>query len=348
MTEETIKLPSIVQEFRGALIKQEREIRAVLPSTITWEEFQRITITAYQMNPDLHGCTAKSVMAACMRCAEIGLVPDGHDAAIVKFRKKVSKRGEADRYEDQAQAMPMIGGLRKHVEQSGSVLWWKARIVREGDVFEHIDGDDERLTHIPGYDDDAPIRFFYSIAKLANGELVRAVMTVRQVDAIRARSKSKDFGPWSTDYPEMGKKTVMRRLYKDLPRAKDPAKAIAIAKAVRTLDEAMEIIDIEPEQPPASAAEIASRQLEEAQATTPQPEQPRKRRGRRPASAANAEAQTPPTSILPSPESAYGAATDGDEAPVADGYAIAPEADYVDPRSEEEQELDAIAARTFS
>jgi recombination protein RecT len=42
-------------------------------------------------------------------------------------------------------------------------------------------------------------------------------MTTAQIEAIRSRSKSKDNGPWMTDWVEMAKKTVLRRLFKMLP-----------------------------------------------------------------------------------------------------------------------------------
>jgi hypothetical protein len=43
------------------------------------------------------------------------------------------------------------------------------------------------------------------------------VMTKTEVDGIRGRSKSGQRGPWVTDYEEMGKKTVIRKLCKYLP-----------------------------------------------------------------------------------------------------------------------------------
>jgi recombinational DNA repair protein RecT len=42
-------------------------------------------------------------------------------------------------------------------------------------------------------------------------------MAKEEVDAIRKRSRSGASGPWVTDYNEMSKKTVFRRLSKWLP-----------------------------------------------------------------------------------------------------------------------------------
>ena len=43
------------------------------------------------------------------------------------------------------------------------------------------------------------------------------VMTKGEIDAIRKRSRASGSGPWVTDYNEMAKKTVFRRLSKWLP-----------------------------------------------------------------------------------------------------------------------------------
>jgi recombinational DNA repair protein RecT len=42
-------------------------------------------------------------------------------------------------------------------------------------------------------------------------------MTKDEVDSIKQRSRAGSSGPWVTDYNEMGKKTVFRRLTKWIP-----------------------------------------------------------------------------------------------------------------------------------
>jgi recombination protein RecT len=46
-------------------------------------------------------------------------------------------------------------------------------------------------------------------------------MSVEDVNAIRARSRSGNSGPWQTDFAEMAKKTVVRRHSKRLPLSTD-------------------------------------------------------------------------------------------------------------------------------
>jgi recombination protein RecT len=265
---------TVISEVRRALSNERTAagIRATLPSTITYDHFSRVVETAIQTSPDIQQCTPQSVVAACVKCAEMGLLPDGQEAAIVKFNVKIKGRdGAKDRWEARAQTIPMIYGLRKQVQQSGEVLWWRSEIVRKGDLFRYVLGDEPSLTHDPRIDtreddrDDAPITHVYAIAKLKSGELMREVMSIREVEKIRARSKQGEFGPWANDFPEMARKTVMRRQHKSLPRAKDPAQALFAAKAIRALDEAMEVIEVEAEPvPQLSEQDRAARKLAEA------------------------------------------------------------------------------------
>jgi len=57
----------------------------------------------------------------------------------------------------------------------------------------------------------------YGAAKFKDGEGHFEVMYKADIEAIRTRSRAKDDGPWITDYDEMARKTVIRRLCKYLP-----------------------------------------------------------------------------------------------------------------------------------
>jgi recombination protein RecT len=243
MTTDTGKELVIAKQVAGALKKMAPEYRAVLPAHITPEAFIRVAQTAIQMNEDLQLCTPKSLISSCTRIAEMGLQPNGEEAAIVAYNVKVSKKGELDRFEKQAKATPMIAGLRDLVRRSGQVKDWKFRAVYSQDHFEHIDGDVERLTHIPAHAPGDRLVKVYAIAYLENGELSRCVMTIEEVEAIRRRSRAPDYGPWKSDYVQMALKTVGRRHYKALPRSKDHMTRRHLMSAVRALDDAEGVLE---------------------------------------------------------------------------------------------------------
>lgn len=235
---------TIAKRVGAELQKMETEFRLVLPAHVTPEAFRRVSQTAIQMNPDLQECTPRSLVASCTKLAEIGLLPDGEEAAIVAYNVKVSKRNEPDRWEKQAKAMPMVRGIRNLVRNSGMVKDWKVRLVYSQDKFRHIDGDVELLEHEPAYIDGDHVVKVYSIAYLENGEISRHVMRIDAVEKIRRRSRSADKGPWVTDYEEMVKKTCLRQHSKALPKAKDDLNRQRVVGAIRAIDEAEDVLQI--------------------------------------------------------------------------------------------------------
>jgi recombinational DNA repair protein RecT len=76
--------------------------------------------------------------------------------------------------------------------------------------------------------DRGELRFVYAVAKLKDGGTQFDVMSKVEIDKIRARSKAGNFGPWKTDYDEMAKKTVIRRLFKYLPVSVEMQRAVGL------------------------------------------------------------------------------------------------------------------------
>lgn len=184
--------------------KMGEEFRRALPAHILPERFQRIAITAINRNPDLLRADRKSLLEACLLSAQDGLLPDGREAALVLFGGKV-------------QYMPMVAGIRKKVYQSGEIISLVARVARQNDVFRVIYGDDERIEHEPALFNAGGMIAVYAIATYRDGSKAREVMTIDEIDRIRAISRSGKSGPWKDHYEEMAKKTVIRRLSKSLP-----------------------------------------------------------------------------------------------------------------------------------
>ena len=66
----------------------------------------------------------------------------------------------------------------------------------------------------------------YAVAHLKDGGVQAEVMTLADINAIRKRSRSGDSGPWVTDFGEMARKTVIKRLCKSLPISVELATAL--------------------------------------------------------------------------------------------------------------------------
>ena len=52
------------------------QFRMVLPNHISVEKFQRTVLTAVQNDPELLNADRQSLLLACMKCAQDGLLPD--------------------------------------------------------------------------------------------------------------------------------------------------------------------------------------------------------------------------------------------------------------------------------
>lgn len=212
--------------LHGQLEEMGEKFRAALPAHIPVERFKRVVMTAIQNSPDLIKADRYTLWNAAMRAAQDGLLPDAREGAMVIFRNKVkvNENGrEVEKWIDCVQWMPMIAGLRKKVRNSGEIADWNAQVVYQKDKFAYRLGDDAMILHEPymGPDDPGEIVAAYSIAVLKSGEKSREVMTRREIEKVRAVSKSKDGPAWTKWFSEMARKTVARRHSKVLPMSTD-------------------------------------------------------------------------------------------------------------------------------
>ncbi len=224
-----------IAAFRGTLEKMHSDLQSALPPQIPVDKFIRTTLTAVQMQPDLLGADRKSLLGSTMRAAQDGLLCDGREAALVIFNSKEGKK---------VQYMPMVGGILKKIRNSGELASISAQVVYDKDHFDYELGDDERIVHKPflGADRGKQIAC-YAIAKTKDGAIYREVMSVADVEKVRAVSRAGKFGPWVDWWDEMAKKTVIRRLSKRLPSSAD------LDSVIKADDEAQGFGQIERREP---------------------------------------------------------------------------------------------------
>ena len=210
--------PSTVITLRGELegASFREAVAKVLPKILTPERFVRVAITAMTRTPKLRECDRASFFSAMLSLAQTGLEPDGRRAHLIPFENR--KRGVVE-----CQLIIDYKGLVELAMRSGLLSYIHADVVCEGDVFEYSLG--EIKAHVPWFlrrDADKPkdpgeIFAAYALAKFKDGSAKAEVMSIGEVNAIRARSKAGQSGPWVSDFAEMAKKTAVRRLSKWLP-----------------------------------------------------------------------------------------------------------------------------------
>jgi recombination protein RecT len=200
-------------------------ITAVLPQHMGPDRLMKVALHAIRTTPALLECTTKSLMGAVIQCAQLGLEPNtvlGH-AYLVPFNNKKARRMDV-------QVIVGYKGLIDLARRSGQIESIAAHAVHENDEFECSLGTEDTLIHKPNMTKDrGKIIAFYAVAKLKGGAHAFEVMSKADVDKVMAGTQSKGaYGPWKDHYPEMGRKTVIRRLAKYLPLSIEFATAAAL------------------------------------------------------------------------------------------------------------------------
>jgi recombinational DNA repair protein RecT len=147
--------------------------------------------------------------------------------------------------------IPGYRGLISLARRSGQLKSIEARVVYANDTFGIEYGTSPFLKHVPNLTGDpGPLVLVYAVARLVDGGEQVEVMTKVQVDAIRSRSRAGKSGPWVTDYDEMARKTVVRRICKYLPLSVELAKALEIDERVESGQAPLNEVNLDAVLPP--------------------------------------------------------------------------------------------------
>lgn len=145
-------------------------------------------------------------------------------------------------YKGRVQMQSSYMGKKSFAINTGLVLDIEAYLVYKGDTFEIEQGTNAHITHKPnpwGKKKQEDILGGYYIIKYPNGTTQFDTMTIEEIDDIRKRSPSvgKDKqSPWTTDYKEMAKKTIINRAYKQIPKLEMSEKARTAMEILNRVD----------------------------------------------------------------------------------------------------------------
>jgi recombination protein RecT len=220
------KAPIVLVE--ETLMKALPKLRQLMPSQLLGRPdlFVRSVMMAMRQTPALVECSPQSIIIAVAQACAMGLPPN----TPLGLSYLVPFKG-------QCQLIPGYKGLIRLAIQSGEVTSIRARVIYEGQPYSVKYGTKEDVDHDPinvEFSDDKIVAV-YAIAKLPNGEREFEFMYKSEIDKIRARSQAakSDKSPWTTDYAEMTKKTVIKRLCKNLPLSEENEKHRHLGKAIQ-------------------------------------------------------------------------------------------------------------------
>lgn len=188
-------------------------VAAVLPKHLTADRFVRVAIMAMTRTPLLAQCDPATFFQCLMNLSQMGLEPDGRRAHLIPFFNSKRNCYEATLIVD-------YKGLAELVMRSGTVSNIHADVVCDNDTFDYDRG--MLVTHKIDFRKDRGGAYaVYCLVRFKDGSEKAEVMQVEEVNKIRDRSqgyqsamKKKFNHPWISDWREMAKKTVFRRLSK--------------------------------------------------------------------------------------------------------------------------------------
>ena len=247
---------------RKYVIDHRREIEIALPRHLNIERFIRVSFTVLSQNPKLYACERRSLLGALVQVAQLGLEPGViGQAFLVPFNDR-------KRQVQVVQLIPGYKGLLELARRSGQISTFHAWPVYEGDHYRVVLGTEPKIEHVPS---DKPIAWVedvgkgdkrwrrrpmvavYAVARMKDGAVQFDSMRRDECEWHRDRfSRAAGDGPWVTDFEEMSKKTVLRRLAKLLPASVELQTAVALDEMaeVGVAQDLGHLIDMTPDPDP--------------------------------------------------------------------------------------------------
>ena len=228
-----------------------------MPRHMSPERLYQLTISAINQTPGLLECTPQSILSCAMKCSALGLEPSAVDgmgnAYILPYKNRKTGRTEATF---------ILGykGIIALARRSGQLLDIEAKPVwKDEEISIWTDDKGTHVKHkqsLDGAHRPEDMRGVYCIATLtgADGCIEKAhieYMSREEIEAIRMRSRAKDYGPWKTDYVAMAKKTIVRRAAPYLPVGVETQTAAAADETTPDYSSVFSPVvePMEPEQP---------------------------------------------------------------------------------------------------
>lgn len=212
-----------VADLRGAFKQLAAKLEVVIPNGMKVGRLLRISMTCVQNKPQLLDCDQRSLIAAVVQCAQLGLEPDPvmGQAHLVPFKGKVT-------------LIPGYKGLMDLARRSDKVLSIDAGVAHVNDDYDYMEGSSpfvrvkQTLGPEPG-----DLVFAWARAEIRSSTHPSVkILPKWRVEQIRAFSKNTaEDAPWKTHYDAQAAKTAIKQLMKVVPASVELRKAVALDDA---------------------------------------------------------------------------------------------------------------------
>jgi len=224
-----------VQTFQNQLKGYEGNIRDLLAiHGMTEREFMVVTLNSIKKVPKLLECDRKTLIAAILTSAELGLPPNTPLGLsyILPYNRKV-KVGNQWTHVLEAQWQPGYQGLLEVVLRNPRVESIDSGIVYSNETWVFNKGLRDPFSHtpLPPSKRGEPVGA-YAIAWLKDSVKPKVVFLYKEeIDMFKKISQgaNSEYSPWNSDEKDpakwMWRKTCIKQLIKELPKTKEMARA---------------------------------------------------------------------------------------------------------------------------
>lgn len=203
--------PQTIEDY---MKKMAPAMSQALPKHMDIDRLTRLAMTTIRTTPALKDADVGSLLGAVMQAAQLGLEPGlmGH-CYLLPFNNKNKGIKEV-------QFIIGYKGMIDLARRSGHIKSIYAHAVYSNDEFDYELGLESKLVHKPTMNaDKGEFVGAYAVAHFKDGGYQFEFMSKADIEKRKGRSKAANskFSPWTSDYEEMAKKTVVRHMWKYLP-----------------------------------------------------------------------------------------------------------------------------------
>lgn len=218
------------KKMQALITSMKPQIEAALPSVLTGERFSRMILSAMSTTPQLAACTPKSFLGAMMQAVQLGVEPNTPlgQAYLIPFRNK----GVLE-----CQFQLGYKGLIDLAYRSGAVKDIQAHEVYENDTFEYELGLTPILKHKPAMKNRGEVIAYYAIYHTKDGGYGFEVMSKEDIQKHAegySQSHKSTYSPWTNNFDEMAKKTVIKKCLKYAPLKTEFIRQLAADNTIKT------------------------------------------------------------------------------------------------------------------
>lgn len=201
---------SPIKNIQRLIEKSKSRMMEVMPKHMDPDRFTRICLGEIKKNEKLLNCDLMSLMGAMMTMSQLGVEPGVlGQAYLIPYGKE-------------CQFQLSYKGMIELLRRTGQLKDIYAYQVYENDEFSMEYGLKRDLVHKPLMRGDrGPVIGYYAVAILKDETVAFDFMTKDEVEA-HAKKFSMAYqkgwsSPWKSDFDEMAKKTVIKKILKYLP-----------------------------------------------------------------------------------------------------------------------------------